>query len=364
MREMGQQREERQSGPAAFGLELLSDLAPPGAWEAHPASGPVLRLARMTPQQIAERWSGLREVGWQGTIDGAPFVAERGMAGDHRFVHGAHPDEHGTPDAETRAVHHLSPDLGLLLCAPSDPDDQSWWRVVLDSVLFTIALLHGYEALHAAAIATSEGAIAIAAGTGGGKSTLVSELVGRGLTLMADDVLVLAHRGANEANAKGAHASAHTSTHTGDIRTSDPPLAYPAPPLMTVPAGRLPVLEQAGPVEPIAAIGEERWIAVPVYPEPLPLRALVVLNRRPGLATGLHRVQRPLPALLDSLLSYPRARARERTRFEMAAAIAEHASVWRLDADPGVAPAASADRLLAELAAPLPARARDRRALV
>ena len=55
------------------------------------------------------------------------------------------------------AVHHLSADASVLQCAPTDPTEQSWWRVVLDSVLFTVALLQGYEALHAAAVATPDG---------------------------------------------------------------------------------------------------------------------------------------------------------------------------------------------------------------
>jgi hypothetical protein len=326
----------------AFGLGLLSDLTLPGAWRRQPAPTlPALHIQLTMPQEIAERWSGLDSVGWEGTIDDAPFAAQRGVVGDHRFVHGASPDSSpgettaGPADRPaTLAVHHLSPDLSTLLCAPADPTDPSWWRVVLDSVLFTAALLHGYEALHAGAIATPEGAIAITAGTGGGKSTLVSELLGRGLALMADDVLVL-----ERAN--------------GDGQADGPPIAYPAPPLMTVPADRVPgalsTPEQAGSVQPIALVGDERWIATPVHPYPLPLRTLVILNRHPGLTTGLSRADRPLATLLDSLLNYPRARAREGTRFEMAAAIAAHVPIWRLDADPSVPPSALADRLLSGL---------------
>ena len=204
-------------------------------------------------------------------IDGAPLVVERGIAGDHRFVHG------------TRAVHHLSPDASVLQCAPSDPADPSWWRVVLDSVLFSVALLQGYEALHAGAIATPDGVIAITAASGGGKSTLLSELLQRGLALMADDVLVLASRG------------------------TDPPLAHPAAPLMTVPATRIPTLRQESPAETISSLEQERWIAVPVHPEPLPLKALVVLDRQPGLQlsglqTSLEKIENPLAPLLGSLM--------------------------------------------------------------
>jgi len=146
-------------------------------------------------------------------------------------VHGTHPDRHGAPpngappddtpsdgkpSDEIRALHHLSSDASVLQCAPADPADPSWWRVVLDSVLFTVALPQGYEALHAGAVATPDGVIAITAASGGGKSTLLSELVGRGMALMADDVLVLAPRGT-------------------DFSLSLSPLTYPAPPLIDRP---------------------------------------------------------------------------------------------------------------------------------
>lgn len=346
-------------GLSAFGLSLLTDLAPPGAWRAQPLNGgPTLRVRASTPRVIAESWSGPREVGWEGTIDGAPFVVERGVAGDHRFVHGTIPDPTQREEAieryaHIRAIHHLSPDARLLLCAPSNLAEPSWWRVVLDSALFTVALLRGYEALHAGAVATPEGAIAIAATTGGGKSTLLTELLRHDLRLMADDVLVL------EPSRAGA-------------RPGGTPLAHPAPPLMTVPAARLSALSElstsapvassqsiaspqpvaplqpiVAPPQPIASLGDERWIAVPVHPEPLPLQAVVVLNRRPGLITGLHRTDKPLTALLGSLMRFPRTRERERARFEMAGAIAAHVPVWRLDADPGVDPGVLAELLLA-----------------
>jgi hypothetical protein len=313
----------------AFGLGLLANMPPPGAWVAVPLAEPSLNLQAATAAEIAECWSRPDTIGWEGTIDGAPFVVERGRAGDHRFVHGAVPDQRGTPAAGTRAIHHLAADAGTLRCAPVDPEEQSWWRVVLDSVLFTTALLHGYEALHAGAVATPHGAIAITAASGGGKSTLLCDLLSDGLTLMTDDVLVLEARG------------------------KDPPLAHPGPPLMTLPAGISPLLGT-----PIASIEEERWVAMRVQQEALPLSALVVLNRRPGLATSMRRVRDPLAALVGSLLRFPRPPERERTRFEIAGAIASHVPVWELCADPSVTPGRLADLLRAELVG----RVRSRRA--
>jgi hypothetical protein len=324
--------------PVAFGLALLTDLAPPGAWPQGASSPgapgePPLQVRAASAAAIAALWSGAEAVGWEGTIDGAPFVVERGRGGDHRFVHGAAPAADGTPSPATRAVHHLCAEARVLSCAPTHPEDPVWWRELLDSTLFTVALLRGYEALHAGAIATPAGALAIAAATGGGKSTLLSELLARGAALMADDVLVLEPRGAAEV-----------------------PRAHPAPPAMTVPAARAERLRGAlaPPPATIATLGEEHWIAVPVHPGPLPLAALVVLDRARELATALHRDEQPLGALLGALLRYPRTSARERTRFETAAAIAAHAPVWRLEADPSASPAALAELLLAELPAMIP----------
>jgi hypothetical protein len=288
---------------------------------------PSLKICCVECGAIAARWSGVEDIGWRAVIDGAPFVVERGVAGDHRFVHGAHPDECGVPVAATRAIHHLSADANVLRCAPSDRADPSWWRVVLDSVLLTVARLRGHEALHAGALATSAGVIAITAASGGGKSTLLAELLGRGLTLMADDVLVL------------------ESQETGS------PLAYPAPPLMTVPAASVPMLCEGDPTEAISSIGDERWIGFPTHSQPMTLRALVVLDRIPiaqsvGRLASLTKIENPLSPLLTSLMDFPRAPERQRARFELASALARDAGVWRLTASVDTAPDALADALL------------------
>jgi hypothetical protein len=352
---------ERRLGPAAFGLGLRTDLELPGAWAPRTPAEPILQLRSASAVEIAERWSGLDAVGWEGTIDGAPFVVERGRAGDHRFVHGevvhgevVHgeaPHPYGVPSAETRAVahdgsshnrgappgahaiHHLSADAAELLCGPGAEGEPLRWRVILDSVLFSAALLRGYEALHAGAVATERGAVAITAGAGAGKSTLLVELLRGGCPLLSDDVLVL------------------------EPRREDAPLAHPGPPLMTVPAGTSPL-----PGAMIAPVGEERWVAVPAHPRATPLAALVVLSRAPGLATSLHRVRDPLALLIGSLLRFPRLPERERARFEVAGAIASQVPIWELCADSNVTPGTLAGLLRAELVDPPVARRPSRAA--
>jgi hypothetical protein len=353
----------RQSGLTAFGLSLLFDVAPPGSWVAQAAgeaslageagtrgeagaertgSLPSLEIrSSISAQAIEDSWSGLQEIGWEGVIDGAPFVVERGVAGDHRFVHGD----------GTRAVHHLSPDASVLQCAPADPADPSWWRVVLDSVLFTVALLQGYEALHAGAVATPDGVIAITAASGGGKSTLLSELLGRGLALMADDVLVLeardsAHETRDVLEARGSVLEGRGTNSSLSLS----PLTYPAPPLMTVPKTRLSRLGEdnySDTPEIICSLDDEHWIAVPVYPEPLRLKSLVLLDRRPGLQLSLEKLEDPLAPLMGSLMNFPRTPERQRARFELASTLASNTTLWRLAADMDTPPDVLADVLLA-----------------
>ena len=77
---------------AAFGLSLRFETPPPGAWEARPLREPSLQISSVAAQAVERSWSGLQEIAWEGVIDGAPFVVERGIEGDHRFVHGAQPE--------------------------------------------------------------------------------------------------------------------------------------------------------------------------------------------------------------------------------------------------------------------------------
>jgi hypothetical protein len=275
----------------AFGLSLDFEQLPPGAWRAEADGEASVKVCVGDRQEIEDAWSGSAEAGWEAKIDGAPFVAERGRDGDFRFLHGG------------RSAHHLSADLAQLRCAfgTAEPSE---WRVVLDSVLFSVALLRGREALHAGAVATDKGAIAIAAASGGGKSSLLAALLQAGLPLLSDDVVVL------------------------EPRPGRPLLAHPGAPVMTVPTSTAPL-----PGEWIATVGEESWVGVPTYPEPTPLAALILLDRRPGGETGLRRVSDPFGTLISSLLHFPRTPDRERARFELAAAIASDLPIWRLEAD-------------------------------
>lgn len=101
----------------------------------------------------------------------------------------------------------------------------------------------------------------------------------------------------------------------------------------------------------ICSIDDERWIAVPVHDEPLPLKALVVLDRRPRARrsrseVSLTRIDSPLVPLLDALLGFPRAPEREGTRFELASVMSCTIGLWRLVASLDTPPHILADTLL------------------
>ena len=71
---------------AAFGLGLDPDALPPGAWEARPPRQPAIQIRSVSSHKVAGLCSGAQSKGWEGTIDGARFMVERGVEGDHRFA--------------------------------------------------------------------------------------------------------------------------------------------------------------------------------------------------------------------------------------------------------------------------------------
>jgi hypothetical protein len=287
----------------AFGLSLCFEgKAPPGAWAETTGRGPELLVRDASPGDLDAAWSGTDSIGWEALIDGMPFRVERGVRPDHLFLHG------------DRFICHLDP-TGATLLRSTAGEDVASWRVVLDSVLFSVALLRGLEALHAGAVVGDAGAIAVAAAAGGGKSTLLTALIAAGYELLADDVVALEGKG-------------------------EAVLAHPGPPLMTVPAAA-----PSPPGEELAVIGEERWLATPVCAQARPLAAVVLLNRRAGTETALLPLATPFISLLPMMLGFPRIPERERSRFELAATVAAGVPVWELRAEPTV-PAAELAKLL------------------
>ena len=275
-------------------MTISTGLALPGL-AGGPLSGPEVRIEL---GDVRRCFSG----------EGIELERLRTSDGDVRLCQGSGGDL--LLDAGELAVCHVSSDGRRITCATPDPDAAPFRRLLLDTVLGTAALCRGYEGLHAAAVLDGrERLVAITAGPG--KSTLAAELIFRGATLFADDLLFLA-RG----------------------------LAHPGPALMNLPA-------QAPPLgRPLARIGDEHWVEVErpgIAPRPLWL--LVILERTHAVDEIDCRPEpSPVPLLAAALDSGTEPGRRWR-RLEALAAMARDVHVLRLRAPTGATPAALAGAL-------------------
>jgi hypothetical protein len=270
------------------------------------------------------------ERGWSGTDgppvwetvmgDGVPLEHEIGVAGDHRFRYGS-------------ATFHVSTDGGTVLCAPEDPLDAAWQRQLLDTILFSVSFVNGYELLHASAVEWEGEVVAFVAGSGAGKSTLAAELVRRGRPLFCDDVLAIGHG-------------------------PDGLLCFPGPAVMNLP-------DAAGAPDALGASviatfpdEAERWVAMRETADaPRPLIAVYVLDRgaeRPSV------VDVPGASVVDLLphgISLPHDLQRARERFGVFSALAEQVALRRLRSTPDCDPAALADLVETSIHRPASRRA-------
>jgi hypothetical protein len=295
---------------AAYGLRLVSSFALPGMTETRRGIEdlPSLALALVEPENLDHAWSGSSDAPeWSGRQgDGRDLVIQRGAAGDVLFLYG------------DLARFRLRPDMHRLDCAPSD-SSLDWQRVLLGKVLPAISLMCGYEALHAAAVDSPEGVVAIMAPSGMGKSTLALELIRRGWPLFADDVLTLS-AAANRVQ------------------------AHPGTPHMNV----APFLPDGGDPRavgsPIGLLGGELWLAASASSSrPRPVRLLCLLERHANFALGACAL-RPNPVLLAPyMLGLSSDPERVRDRFELYADLLESTTLVRLTAGPEYAPDQLAD---------------------
>lgn len=291
----------------AYGLTLELPDGTPGAWAGSTRAGLVdleVRLEPGVPRPVGT--TACPPTGWEATIDGDRFLCVPAPDGGLVMRHGTH------------AEHLLDAD-GRVLTSRGRPDAR-FWRVLLDAVLSTVALRHGRQALHAAAVATPAGAVAVSAPPGTGKTTLGAALLRAGATLLADDIVVLARE-------------------DGGV------VAHPAPPVMSLPEDAAAVPGEA--VVPLGTADGERWAAVPVHAGPVALRAIVLLSRstaNPGVE--LVDVPRTAGAVLGSLLRFPRGPDADVARFHLAADLTGSVAVRHLAASPDVAPGTLAQAVL------------------
>lgn len=296
---------------SAYGLSVQSPFSVPGLGVAPPADDlPEVCLRLESPEDCVAAWSGPAAAPWRGWLgDGCELTIEWGVEGDLLFGYG------------DRARFLLDPGGARLGCGPRDQGAADWRRVLVTRVLPNVSIAHGREALHASAVETPLGVVALAAPSGTGKSTLAVELVRRGWPLFADDSLIL------EAAGKAVIA------HPGAACTS---LALDGPQADAAPA----VGSQ------IATLAGESWVAVAgAARAPRPVAAIVLLERRPGLALEVQAVPAQPLALAPYMLGLPDQAGRDGRRFDLYSDLVASAKLLRLQGDVGDSPGDLAEAL-------------------
>lgn len=306
---------------AAHGLILRSSFELPGMTPSGPQQLPSLTIELVSHAELERAWSRAEgEPIWRGQLgDGSDLMIERGRAGDLLYTHG------------DCARHLLDPTMQSLACAPhhrgtldhgapAHHGALEWQRVLATKVISTVSVLRGYEALHASGVDSPLGAVAIAAPTGTGKTTLALELMGRGWPLLSDDVLTLAKA-------------------PGGV------LAYPGTPHLNV-AGSSEDSSTRDIGHTLAVLAGERWVAAHSLGQVArPVRAVCLLERGRGLALAAE-VLPPSPLLLAPyMLGLPESAERERRRFELYADLMQGARLISLTAGLQHRPAELADLL-------------------
>jgi hypothetical protein len=287
-----------------FGIELQADLDLPGAMSGGSTPSDGLVVLRRVDRGALPGWPADGIASWRTRIEGISLTALSTVDGRLAIAWGD--DCRFLFDAPARELHWWA----------RDPTDPAWQRLLLDTVSYLVALELGREAMHAAAVVLGGGAIALAAPSDGGKSTLITALLAAGADLLSDDIVVLEPCGAGI-------------------------LAHPGPPLMNVPAARpLPGREV------VQAFGAELWTHVPVVDGPRPLEALFLLERRAGVVDCVERLPPSLLPVAPHMLAYPRTRERERRRFELAGQLADTVPMYRLVADSSTPPARLCELIL------------------
>jgi hypothetical protein len=301
----------------AYGLRVRSVFALAGMTPGDgPGTLPELTLTLVTPAQMRSSWDGRRaRLLWRGRLgDGRELAVEGGPLGDLLFSYGR------------RARFRLGPDRRLLQCAPARTG-LDWQRVLLGKVLGNVSMLRGREALHASAVESPHGVVAILGPSGAGKSTLALELMRRGWPLFADDVLAMSARAKRvTAHPATPHltVSEREATGVGHVKEAN--------------------IRRLG--STLARFGDELWLSARMASRaPRRVSVLCLLDRA---GSGRPEAQ-ALPGnpllLAPYMLGFRGDDERARRRFELYGELAASATTLRLSAHPGAPPAALAELL-------------------
>ena len=305
---------------AAFGLGLRLQFALAGIPRRQPPRGaPTIDIRAVSSTDLFERWSGPDgDPLWQTVFDdGLRYVLQRGRERDHLIEYAGRP------------AFHLAPDGLILSCVDPLTQPVGWQRTLTDSVLWTVALLHGSVLLHASAVEGPGGAVAIAAAQGSGKSSLAAQLALEGWPLVTDDILAFERRG-------------------------EQIVAHPGPNLMNLSPSIGSTLAPEGLGEVLATFrspaSSEDWVLVRDFSEgELPLAAVVLLKRAGNEPARVVRVSPTTLDLTPHALAFRGMAGAQRRRFEAVSDLVERVPVFCIEAGVEVPPAELAATLRAEL---------------
>ncbi|HEX6688746.1 MAG TPA: hypothetical protein VF085_08785 [Solirubrobacterales bacterium] len=289
----------------AYGLALRCSFPLPGMAPRKAEGLPSLTLNLARRGELEAAWSGGDGSAWHGRLgDGQRLSIAPGPGEDLLFTYGE------------RALFRLDRAAGVLECAPRDLSELDWQRVLLGRVLPNVSLAYGREALHAGAVESPHGVVALAAPSGTGKSTLATELVRRGWPLCSDDVLVL-------------------ETAGGEV------LAHPGTPHVTLAEG-VAWPEPSGAT--LGVLAGERWVAIrDAQTRPTRLAAIFLFDRAADLSLAVRPLRSSPLTLAPYMLGLPDEAARESARFGLYSDLATSTALLRLTAGATDSPAALAD---------------------
>jgi hypothetical protein len=298
----------------AYGIELRASFELPGMSASsdsptpiHAAARPRLNLELVSADELPATFSDADlRMSWTGVLgDGRSLTIE--CAADEKILF----------RYDERALYLFEPSKGRLRCAPLEAG-LHWQQVLLCRVLPNIAIAYGYEALHASAVESPLGVLAIAAPTGGGKSTLAVELISRGWRLFTDDVLILG-------------------------RTREGICAHPGTPHLNV-AYQVHATIDRGLIDAEwDLLPGERWIALrSSVSEPRPVRLICLPERAGERYLRTRSSSTPLP-LAPYMIGLSGDEQRERQRFALYGDLLGSAEILHLAFDAATSPAKLAD---------------------
>jgi hypothetical protein len=228
---------------AAFGLDLSCEIPLP--FLAGAAQQPTGRPLCISYGEDAPSWPREAQlISDERGRQGEPIFQIEAADGAYRF--------HGPAYGSTV----LSGEGTSARGAPGEGGFAGWQRLLIAQVLPFAAALQGLEVLHAGAVVLDGQGVALSGPSGSGKTSLALALQRRGAELLADDVLAV--EGAGEEL-----------------------LAQPGAPIVGIDlaeAERLGI--QGGEAGILATNGREQVARATLAAEPVPLRALLLLERR------------------------------------------------------------------------------------